>query len=86
MALEVDGFAVDMVGRRNLCLIGLNPDGCMLVEDERVELQELMSDSHTIRNDLNGSDKDEDVAREIKQVHRILASSFFLFGLVNNGE
>src|SRR5271169_7014381 len=58
----------------------------MLVEDERVELQELMSDNRAVRNNLNDSDKDEDAAREMKQVRRILASSFFLFGLINNGQ
>jgi hypothetical protein len=58
----------------------------MLVEDERVELRELMSDNHAVRDDIDDSDKEEDVAREIKQIRRILASSFFLFGLVNNGQ
>jgi hypothetical protein len=58
----------------------------MPVEDEPVELHEIMSDNHAIQNSLNDSNKDEDIARENKQIRRILASSFFLFGLVNNGK
>ena len=57
----------------------------MPVEDERVELHEIMSDNHAIRNGPNDLNKDEDIARENKQIRQILASSFFLFGLVNNG-
>jgi len=57
----------------------------MPVADERVELHELMSDNHAIQNGLNDSNKDEEIARESKQIRRILALSFFLFGLVNNG-
>jgi hypothetical protein len=56
----------------------------MPVEDERVELHEIMSDNNAIRNGPNDLNKDEDLVRENKQIRRILASSFFLFGLVNN--
>jgi len=52
---------------------------------ERVELHRLMSD-YANQQDTNEPDKDEDIVREKRQVQRILASSFFLFGLVNNGE
>lgn len=56
----------------------------MPLDHERVELRHLMSGNQAESNEVEGNVKDEDVLMESKQFRRVLAASFFLFGLVNN--